>query len=505
MKELDFLPDAPVNPAELASLASMIRAGTPLIVIESHDEPHAHALFMALRHQMHRPVLIWTATRGLVRADRDLVMAPDFADAGKALAHIAQRSDRALVLLMDFHPYLDDPVIVRQLREIGRRADDRQAPTVVLISPEITLPPELTALSRRFDLQAPEPATLEAMVRAEASRWGNERGLKPAEICEEALVQLINNLQGLTMKDARRLARNAIFDDGVLDHSDLKPVMQAKFELLDPGGVLNFELETARFSEVAGLANLRRWLELRAGVFRSAEAPPGLDPPRGMLLLGVQGCGKSLAARAAAGLFGVPLLHLDFATLFDRYHGQSERNLRQSLKAAELMAPCVMWIDEIEKGLATSDSDGGTSRRMLGSFLTWLSEHRSRVFVAATANDISRLPPELMRKGRFDEVFFVDLPERATRAEIMAIHLRRRELKPELYPLDRLAEATEGFSGAELEHLVVSALYVAHAQGVTLAMEHLSEELARTRPLSVLRGESIASLRAWARERAVPA
>jgi SpoVK/Ycf46/Vps4 family AAA+-type ATPase len=224
-----------------------------------------------------------------------------------------------------------------------------------------------------------------------------------------------------------------------------------------------------------------------------------------MLLLGVQGCGKSLAARAAAGLFGVPLLHLDFGALFNRFHGESERNLRDSLDAAEQMAPCVMWIDEIEKGLATSDSDGGTSRRMLGTFLTWLSEHRSRVFVAATANDISSLPPELMRKGRFDEIFFVDLPGPATRRAILEIHLKRRQVEPASFPLDKLAEVTRGFSGAELEHVVVGALYLAHAGGEALATRHLVEEIKSTRPLSVVRSEEVKALRDWARERAVAA
>jgi len=218
-----------------------------------------------------------------------------------------------------------------------------------------------------------------------------------------------------------------------------------------------------------------------------------------------QGCGKSLAARAAAGLFGVPLLHLDCGALFNRYHGESERNLRESLKAAELMAPCVLWIDEMEKGLAVSDSDGGTSRRMLATFLTWMAERKSRVFIAATANDISILPPELVRKGRFDEIFFVDLPDHSTRAEILAIHMKRRELKPHLFPLAEIAAASEGFSGAELEHLVVSALYAAHAEGVPLGTDHLMVEVDNTRPLSVVMAEPIEQLRAWAAARTIPA
>ncbi len=499
------LQSAPVNPAELASLAALIRAGTRLIVIETHDEPHALGLLTELRRQMHRPLLAWTATRGLVWVERDQALAGELREPEQALAHLAGRRDHAIVALMDFHPYLGDPVIVRRLRELARPDEDRRGPSLVLVSPEMKLPSELLALAHRFDLQAPEQDTLVAMVIDQAGRWARERGLPAEKLCERTLDRLVSNLSGLTMKDARRLARNAIFDDGILDHSDLSSIMQTKFELLNRHGVLNFELETARFSDLAGMPELKRWLELRAPVFAAIQPLPGLDPPRGMLLLGVQGCGKSLAARAAAGLFGVPLLHLDFAALFNRYHGESERNLRESLKSAELLAPCVLWIDEIEKGLATSDSDGGTSRRMLGSFLTWLAEHDSRVFVAATANDISSLPPELIRKGRFDEIFFVDLPDCAVRAEILAIHMSRRGLKPALYPLASLAERAEGFSGAELEHLVVSALYVAHAEGEALNIDHLNSELQRTRPLSVVRAEDVARLRAWAEERAVRA
>jgi len=497
--------DPTIDAAELATLAAMIRAGSSLLVIESHDEPHAVKLFEELQRQMHRPLLKWTAARGLLWLDRDQALSQEFRDPETALNHLANRRDGAIVLLMDFHPYLTDPVIVRRLRELARPDPARRAPTIVMVSPALNLPLELQPLSRRFDLQAPDRSTLTAMVRDEAARWGQSRGGAAAEVCERTLERLVDNLTGLTMKDARRLAANAIFDDGVLDHRDLKSIMQAKFELLNPEGLLNFELETARFAQVAGMARLKRWLKLRAEVFTSAEPPPGLDPPRGVLLLGVQGCGKSLAARAAAGLFGVPLLHLDFGALFNRYHGESERNLRNSLQAAEAMAPCVMWIDEIEKGLATSDSDGGTSKRMLGTFLTWLSEHRARVFVTATANDVSNLPPELMRKGRFDEIFFVDLPDQETRRAILAIHFERREIDPERFPLDKLAEAARGFSGAELEHLVVAGLYLAHAEGESLQLRHLVEELKATRPLSVVRADEINALRAWARSRTVAA
>jgi SpoVK/Ycf46/Vps4 family AAA+-type ATPase len=284
-------------------------------------------------------------------------------------------------------------------------------------------------------------------------------------------------------------------------------VARAKYELMGPGGVLGFEYDVARFAEVGGLRSLQAWLGLRRAAFLREPAARGLDVPRGILLLGVQGCGKSLAARAVAGTWGVPLLRLDFAALYDKYVGETERNLRESLRSAEAMAPCVLWVDEIEKGLATGggDGDAGTSRRVLGSLLTWMAENDRSVFVVATANDVRLLPPELVRKGRLDEIFFVDLPRADVREEIAAIHLRKRGLDPQRFDLLELAAATAGFSGAEIEQAVAAALYAARAQDAPLETAHVLAEIRRTRPLSVLMAEPVAALRAWAAGRTVPA
>jgi SpoVK/Ycf46/Vps4 family AAA+-type ATPase len=222
-----------------------------------------------------------------------------------------------------------------------------------------------------------------------------------------------------------------------------------------------------------------------------------------MLLIGVQGCGKSLAAKATAGIFGLPLLRLDFGNLYDKYHGETERNLRESLKMADVMAPCVLWIDEIEKGLAGRGGETGTTQRVLGSFLTWLAQKHSQVFVVATANDISALPPELVRKGRFDEIFFVDLPNSGIRELIAEIHLKNRGQQLDLFDLAQIATATEGFSGAEIEQAIVSALYAAHAQKKSLATAHVLAEIVRTKPLSVVMAEKIELLRRWANGRTV--
>jgi SpoVK/Ycf46/Vps4 family AAA+-type ATPase len=280
--------------------------------------------------------------------------------------------------------------------------------------------------------------------------------------------------------------------------------MQAKYELLNRGGALQFEYDTARFSDVGGLTRLKEWLSRRKSVFRGDNSVAHLDPPKGILLLGIQGCGKSLAAKATAGIFGVPLLRLDFGAIYDKYHGETERKLRESLNTADVMSPCVLWIDEIEKGIAGRGGETGTTQRVLGTFLTWMAEKKSQVFVVATANDISALPPELVRKGRFDEIFFVDLPDTRIRASILAIHLTRRDQRLADFDVEALAEAMQGFSGAEIEQAVVAAFYAAHAQDEPLATRHVLNEVRQTRPLSIVMQEQIHSLRLWAESRTVP-
>ena len=313
---------------------------------------------------------------------------------------------------------------------------------------------------------------------------------------------LVDNLSGLSIGDTERLARSAIYDDGALTPSDLKPLMQAKYELLERGGVLSFEYDTAHFADLGGMRKLKSWLERRRAGFDGAT---GLDVPKGVLLLGVQGCGKSIAARATAGVFGVPLLRLDFGALHNKYIGETERNLREALATAEVMEPCVLWIDEIEKGLSSGDGDAGTSKRVLGSFLTWLAEKKARVFVVATANDITALPPELIRKGRFDEIFFVDLPQAEARADILRLHTTKRNLTLSELEIRALSSRCDGFSGAEIEQAIVSACYGAHAAKHPVSADLIQREMAATRPLSVVMAERVAELREWAAERTVAA
>lgn len=497
-----------LSPADTAhELETLIRSRIPLVIIETRDESRALALLKSLATRLtrpiHTPVFQWTVTDGLSRLDVDLGGAQRHNIEPQEVLKSIRATDKAGVyVLLDFHPFLADPVNVRLIKDIAQ-GYAKTPRTLVFLSHEIPLPRELEHLAGRFHVEFPGREERRSLIEGVAAEWARSNGGGRVRTDRRALELLVENLAGLSTGDTERLARKAVYDDGALTASDLPRLMQAKYELLNRSGVLAFEYDTARFADVGGMSRLKAWLEQRRGAFDGSA--PGLETPKGVLLLGVQGCGKSLAARAAAGVFGCSLLRLDFGALYNKYHGESERNLRESLATANVMAPCVLWIDEIEKGLATSDSDGGTSRRILGTFLTWLAEKKVPVFVVATANDIAALPPELIRKGRFDEIFFVDLPQPDTRAQILVIHAERRGLKLKGAPLQLLTGETEGFSGAEIEQGMVSAAYAAHARSEALSATHVLEELRLTRPLSVVMAERIAALRAWAADRTVPA
>jgi SpoVK/Ycf46/Vps4 family AAA+-type ATPase len=451
----------------------------------------------------YRPLYRWSITDGLQRLDLVLEPQRHKGEPRDVLAHIRALTRPAVFVLLDFHPVLDDPVHTRLLKDIAIGAKNTGI-VVVLVSHRIALPSELRSRSARFELRMPDAAERRRLLLEAVEEYQDAEPGRRVPVDPTALDLLVANLGGLDYADTRRLARAAVIDDGALTHSDIPEVMQAKHRLLNQSGILVFEYDTARFDAIAGFGNVKQWLARRRSAF-AAEQPPGLDPPRGILLLGVQGCGKSMAAKAAAGALAVPLLRLDFGSIYAKYHGESERNLREALNTAEILSPCVLWIDEIEKGLAADDGDSGTSRRVLGSLLTWMAEHRTRVFLVATANDVQALPPELIRKGRFDETFFVDLPEPLQRHRIFEIHLQRRGQAPAAFDLERLSQASEGFSGAEIEQAIVSALYAAHAANEPLADRHLAAELEQTRPLSVLMAEKVQALRRWAGPRTVAA
>jgi MoxR-like ATPase len=504
--------------ADTKDLAMILKAGIPIIAVESTDERRVLSLLLQLAMEQGLAFNEWRVTSGLTpgglargshgyagaangRSNGHAVDDALLAEPEAVLRHIATRPGPALYALCDFHPYLTgEPRLIRYLKDAALDAEHLRN-TVVLVSHAVTIPPEVGRLTAKFSLRLPSDEELFGMVRAQAREWAEINQGSKVRTDQQTLDRLVANLRGVSHADARVLIRHAVFGDGAITESDIPEVNRLKFELLDAEGVLRFEYDTEELANVAGLDRLKAWLGLRQRAFLEARA----DRPKGVMLLGVQGGGKSLAARAIAGYWGLPLLRLDFGTLYNKYYGETERNLRNSLRQAEMMAPCVLWMDEIEKGVATGDSDNATPQRVLSTLLTWMAENPKPVFIVATANDITALPPELLRKGRLDELFFVDLPDHATRQEIFRIHLGRRDLAPEDFDLTALADATDGYTGAEIEQAIVSARYLADAGGTAVADADLLRAIDQTHPLSVTHAEHITALRAWARDRTVPA
>jgi len=488
-------------------LEIVLRSRIPLIVVETRDEVRLLDLLKPMAARLWRPQVMpiykWTVTDGLERIDMNMGGSQHMnSPPQEVLKHIRAVDKPGVYVLLDFHPYLEDPSNVRMIKDVCQ-AYERVARTVMLVSYEVKLPAELEHLSAYFEVAVPGREERRAIVEAVAEDWRAANRDQKVSADPKALELIVENLAGLNTSDTRRLVRKAVFDDGMLSKADLPSLMQAKYRILNRSGAVTFEHDTAAFADVGGLARLKQWLEDRRPAFEGKAAD--LDPPKGILLLGVQGCGKSLVARAAAGAYRVPLLRLDFGALYTKWHGESERNLRDTLATADAMSPCVLWLDEIEKGVAAGEGDSGTSKRVLGTLLTWLADKKNRVFVVATANDIAALPPELIRKGRFDEIFFVDLPTPEARARILKLHADKRSLKLEPAEIAQLVTCCDGYSGAEIEQAVVAALYSARARKESACAKHVADELVATKPLSIIMAEQVNALRAWAAERAVPA
>ena len=489
---------------DIHDLGLVLDSKVKLVVIESWDELRVLETLTGLAVRRGLSLHTWSVTEGLQRlgfggapVDESPTVEPE-----AALRMIKADPQPNLYVMCDLHPFLEDnPRLVRLLKEIAM-SEAAHTPTLVLVSHALKLPAEVQRFAARFSLALPSEDELLSIVRDEATRWSERNRGARVRTDNRTLQQVVKNLRGLSHAEARALARNVICDDGAITQEDIPELNKTKFQLLDLEGVLSFEYDTTRFAEVGGLVNLKRWLaERQAGFLEGTLA----DAPKGVMLVGVQGGGKSLAAKAVAGLWGLPLLRLDFACLYNKFFGETERNLREALRLAEQMAPCVLWMDEVEKGLASGEHDGGVSQRVLGTLLTWMAERKAPVFVVATANAIDRLPPELVRKGRFDELFFVDLPSAEVRADIFRIHLQRRELEPSSFDLAQLAAASEGYSGAEIEQAVVSALYAGQAQQQAVDQALFLRALQTTAPLSVVMAERLAALRAWAAGRTVNA
>ena len=490
-------------PAE--DLALLFRSRHPLVVCETVEETRFEALVRAVAGDLALPVSTWSAASGL--SPSHPADAPKTADLSFALKVIRGCRGDGVWLLKDPQQHLENAASLRALRETAQEFAG-SARTLVLVGPLVPRKPELEDLEVRFEFALPGRDDLKRLVGDVVRRTVGENRAARAALSPAEIEELASDLEGLTMFEAERSLARALVEDGLLDGADLPRIRQTKETLIGGGGVLELVAAPEGFDRIGGLSRLKKWIETRKGGFLAAGGEGALDPPRGLLLLGVQGCGKSLAAKAVAACWDVPLFSLEAGRLLAPFIGESERNLREALKRVERMAPCVLWIDEVEKAFVStrsSESDGGVSQRLLGALLTWMQEHRRRVFLVATCNSVGQLPPELMRKGRVDEVFFVDLPGGEARAEIFRLHLSRRGEDPKRFDVARLADSSDGFSGAEIEQAVVSALYEARGAGLPLDEAGLLVALRSTRPLSVLRAEEVSELREWASGRCVPA
>lgn len=510
------------------TLEARIYSAFPIIKIETDEEPRIVQAIRAIAKRTGKPLISWSIASGLKviekdinglapinswsidglqgRQDADKETGASF-DPEEMLEHIGEGITNTIILLLDFHPYFQKPRVTRLLKEAAFDCDKKHN-KIVLISNSITVPDEITKMTQPYTVQMPSLRKIAQLVDQEIALFNLKRKDETLQIDETAKSLLINNLVGVSATDAQRLIRNAIYIDNALTESDVPEIKQAKYDLISHSGALTFEYDTRSFENIGGFLNLKNWVKKRQHAILAESDNPQLstDRPKGILLLGVQGCGKSLAARSLSGQLGIPLIRLDFGSLFNKYIGESEKNIREALRSAEVMSPCVLWIDELEKSI-TSGGDGdstGASSRILSYLLNWMQENKSGTFVVATANDISALPPELIRKGRLDEIFFVDLPNNNVRIDIAKSVLTKRGLDATLFDLEKIAVASQGFSGAEIEQAVVSSLYHTNYLEAPLCTDSIVHEIQQTQPLSVVRSESIAELRRWAAERTVP-
>ena len=491
----------------LAELELLIRAHYALIVVETNEPERAEELVRQAASRLQLHYYYWTRSKGVRRGNS--LGDPYFEDTQepvKALKY-AEQDSAGVYLFRDLTEYLDDRLVVSHLLDVVGMLEARRG-ALVVVGTHVKLPDALRPHATFFRLPAPTfddyRILVERMIREYSARMKVS-----VELSAQDRTRLVQNLQGLTLVEAEKIVTRQIVEDGYLRAKDIEGVIAAKRQAIQQDGLLEYYPAEFGLDQVAGLKGLKTWLGKRRAVVTDPQRAEdfGLRFPKGILLLGVPGCGKSMCAKAVAAEWGLPLLKLDPANLYDKYIGDSEKNFKRALQTAERMAPVILWIDELEKAFAQGgdETDGGVSRRVFGSFLAWLQERRGDVFVVATSNDVSRLPPEFIRKGRFDEVFFVDLPVPAVRESIFDIHLRRRRQQSSKFDLAKLSGAADGFSGAEIEESVVAGLFSAFSANQELRTETLLAEIANTRPLALTMTEKISELRAWAAERTVNA
>jgi SpoVK/Ycf46/Vps4 family AAA+-type ATPase len=489
----------------LRELELLIKSRYPIIYLETWEEERAEELISLVAKNLGKPLFLWTATKGLFRWGAQNAIY-NTTQPLQVLTHIASTDLMAIYLLKDFHQYLEDPVVIRKLKDIASVFEKKDG-CIILSSSVVKIPAELRKIAVHFELKLPSSEEIRKIILETIEELRHKTHIHIG-INTDEFNQMADRLKGLTKQEAKRIVCQAVLRDNQLTKEDIPRILESKKQIIEQSSILEIYYSEDSLSSVGGMENLKAWLDKRKKAIGEKAKRFGLQPPKGILILGVQGCGKSLLAKTVAQDWALPLLRLDPGKIYDKYIGESEKNLRQALEIAESMAPVVLWIDEIEKGFSYSqfsDADSGLSKRIFGNFLTWLQEKKEMVFVVATSNDILSLPPEILRKGRFDEIFFVDLPDFRERKEIFIIHLKRRNKNPDDFNIDRLAEETKGFSGAEIEQTIISALYSAYSGSGNLTTELILEEIENTRPLSVMVKEKIEDLRRWARERSIPA
>jgi ATPase family associated with various cellular activities (AAA) len=520
------------NQKSLDRLKVLINSSTPIVVMETIEELRAVRMVRVACSDLSLATFEWSIASGLARCGATSPD-PQFEDAlppggydpsrrndpeqntkaiynsqepAQMLGNLEAVSIEATFILKDFHRHLEDAIVVRRLRDVGQKFSANRR-TVVITGPRVVIPPELAGLVEFFDLALPDRQRLRQIVEETLVRISKTHTVQ-RKLDAAGLDTLVTSLLGLTEEEAERAISQAVVTRYALSPDCVTDVLEAKKALLKRSEMLEFVDANSDMASVGGLDNLKGWLGQRRNSWDAQALQFGLDPPKGVIILGVQGCGKSLCARAIAGEWGIPLVKLDTAAIYDKYIGETEKRIQRVFKVAEGLAPCVLWIDELEKvfagsGADSASADAGVSSRLLASFLSWMQDRKPPVFVAATCNNVTVLPPELIRKGRFDELFFVDLPTAAEREQIFSIQLAKRKRDSLAYELDRIAAAAKGFSGAEIESAVQTALYAAFARKQELSTQDLLTALSSTVPLSVTRAEEIAELRAWAKDRAV--
>jgi SpoVK/Ycf46/Vps4 family AAA+-type ATPase len=487
-------------------LTLLIKSKYPVIFVESIDEEYVVNQLRQIASQLGLIFYQWSVTAGLQRGFNE---SPYYqtGDPEKMLKTVlslikSDRSESGVFVLKDIDKHLENSLLLRLFKDLMNLIKNRRD-TVVIVSPEYKLPKDIEPEAAHIVGGYPNEQEIATVLKGIFNELiKNEKGR--ISLAADDLQRIIKSLKGLSVQQIRNVINQCFIDDHFIDIKDLNTIESYKKKLFDQEGYLEFCI-TEDKENIANFDHLKHWLNERKESFIGTTC--SLPPPRGVLLMGVQGSGKSLSIKAIAKELGLPLYRLDIGRLYGQYIGQTEQNLRRALATVDKLSPLCLWIDEIEKGFAASagESDGGVSQRVLGSFLTWMQERKSRCFLAATANDIYRLPPEFLRKGRFDEIFFVDLPDQEIRISLFTLHLRKRGLDPEKFDCKLLAERAADFSGAEIEQAIISALYRASSRKEPVSTTLILEQIGLTKPLALLKQEEITSLREWAKERTIPA